>query len=194
MRDHHSCQTSGAWQAPVTNGGGEVPPGCWRSLLHLPSVQRVVCHCRSTITFARTYAAQRMLLNSRPLSVDLGILALRLAAGGSIFLAHGLGKLQHFNEIAPVFWDPFGLGPTISFALITFAEGICSLLVVLGVWTRVTAIPLVLGMLMAFIHDGGEGFGNQEKPFLYMVIFLAIFLLGGGRYRLDRLWAKGDTA
>ena len=129
-----------------------------------------------------------MLLNSEPLSEDIGLLALRLSAGGCMFWQHGWPKLAHFTDIMGHFGDPIGLGPAFSLGLITFAETACAALVVLGLWTRVSTLPLIIGMAVAaFVANAGQPFGDKELSVVYLAAFIAIFFAGSGRFSLDRL-------
>ena len=129
-----------------------------------------------------------MLLNSEPLAADLGLLVLRLYAGITMLWQHGWPKLTGFSERMDHFGDPIGLGSTVSLGLITFAETACAVLVALGLWTRVSTLPLIIGMAVAAFMSNGDGpFGQQELPVFYLVAFLAILLAGSGRFSLDRL-------
>jgi putative oxidoreductase len=129
-----------------------------------------------------------MLLNSEPLSEDLGKLLLRITTGGGMIWQHGWGKLMDFGEISQEFGDPIGLGPTVSLVLIVFAETLCAALVMLGLWTRVSTVPLIIGMgVAAFITNAEDPFGAGEKALIYMSAYIAILLMGSGRFSLDRL-------
>ena len=129
-----------------------------------------------------------MLLNSEEVSFDVGALALRLTAGGTLFWHHGLVKLMKFGELSDSFYDPIGLGHGLSLSLILFAEVACALCVMLGLWTRITTIPVIIGMAVAaFMANGDAPFAKQELGFLYMMMFVTIFFIGSGRYSLDRL-------
>lgn len=138
--------------------------------------------------YFRAFKNGSMLLNSDEVSYDIGALLLRLTAGIAMLWHHGLVKLMQFGELSGTFYDPFGLGPTVSLILILFAEVVCASLVVLGIWTRVATIPLIIGMAVAaFLANAGEPFAKQELSFVYMMMFAAIFFLGSGRYSLGRL-------
>ena len=129
-----------------------------------------------------------MLLNSEPVALDFGLLTLRVGAGGTMIWQHGWPKLTGFTEIMDTFGDPIGLGPAISLGLIVFAETICAALVALGLWTRLSTLPLIIGMAVAaFIANGDKPFKSQELAVTYMVAFVAIFFTGSGRFSLDRL-------
>ena len=111
---------------------------------------------------------------------------LRLTIGLSMFFGHGLGKLLQYPERAGRFPDPLGLGSEASLALMVIAEALCALAVAAGIFTRLAAIPPIIGMAVAilFIH-AGDPFGEWEKALLFLGGFLAIALLGPGRLSLD---------
>ena len=106
-----------------------------------------------------------------------------------MILTHGVPKIMRLfsgNEIK--FADPFGLGPEISLVLAAFAEGICAILVILGVKTRLAVIPLIITMLTAvFYAHADDPFGRKELPLLYCLVFIALLLSGSGPYSLDKL-------
>lgn len=129
-----------------------------------------------------------MLLNSEEVSVDFGVLVLRVSAAGTLFWQHGWPKLMHFSEKVDQFADPIGIGPAFSLVLILIAEVLCALLVLLGLWTRLSTIPPIIGMAVAaFLAQGDAPFAKKELALLYMAAFIALFFTGSGRFSLDRL-------
>jgi putative oxidoreductase len=115
-----------------------------------------------------------------------GLLVLRLGAGGMLLYGHGWGKLMKFAERAPKFADPIGLGPEASFALVVFAEVFCSAAVMLGLGTRLAAVPIVIfAVVAAFVQNGAGSFDDKELALVYGVPMLALILTGGGGYSLD---------
>src|SRR5215210_6865781 len=115
------------------------------------------------------------------------ILVLRIGAGSLIMIQHGLDKLMHFAQKASKFPDPFGIGHTTSLSLVVFAEFFCAAFVVLGLFTRLACIPLVIAMGVAlFSAHKGEFFGAGESAGLYLVCFIAILVTGPGKLSLDR--------
>ncbi len=132
-----------------------------------------------------------MLLNSQPISEDLGYLLLRVSCGGTMLWQHGWPKLMHFSERMDSFADPFGLGSTISLVLIVLAEVLCSALVILGLWTRVALVPLIIGMaVIAFQVKAGAPFGEKELALVYLFAFVALLFTGSGRFSIDRISFK----
>lgn len=118
---------------------------------------------------------------------DYGLLIIRLVFGFSMIYGHGFGKMQRlFGAEEIKFADPFGLGPVASLALAVFAEILCSILIMLGLFTRAALIPLFITMLTAFFNSHlSDDFGRQEKAILYGFVFLALFFTGPGKQSLD---------
>lgn len=117
---------------------------------------------------------------------DLGLLLVRLLSGG-MMLTHGIPKIDRLMGEGPVkFADPFGLGPEISLVLVLFAEVACSILVMIGLKTRLATLPLMFTMLVAafYIH-GADPFGEKELPLLFFTVFGSILISGAGRYSVD---------
>lgn len=105
-----------------------------------------------------------------------------------MLFAHGWPKLAHFADKMETFGDPIGLGPAVSLGLVTFAETVCAALVMLGLWTRITTLPVIVAMAVAaFMAHGDEPFRKQELAVVYLCIFMALFFTGSGRFSLDRL-------
>jgi len=118
---------------------------------------------------------------------SFGMLVLRVSVGSLMLISHGLDKLMHFAEKAPRFADPFNIGSTTSLALTVFAEVFCAAFIILGLFTRLAALPLVIAMSVAlFYAHNGSYFGAGEKASLFLVAFLAILIMGPGKASLDR--------
>ena len=120
-------------------------------------------------------------------SHDLGTLILRLAFGALMF-THGFGKLQWVIDGNFSFGDPIGLGPEVSLFLVVFAEALCAVLVVLGLFFRPALIALIITMAVAaFIQHGADPLGDKEMALLYLGGYLGLFLVGSGRWSVDQL-------
>jgi putative oxidoreductase len=119
------------------------------------------------------------------------MLLLRLGAGSLMLMQHGLDKLMHFQARAAHFSDPFGIGSTTSLAMVLFAEVFCATFVIMGLFTRLACIPLVIAMSVALIYANHSDFyGKGELPGLYLVCFLVILFNGPGKVSLDNFIAK----
>lgn len=120
-------------------------------------------------------------------SRDVALLILRLSFGAMMIYGHGWGKLMRFfGDEPPSFGDPIGLGPIPSLVLVVFAEVVCAVLVGLGWMTRLATIPLMITMFVAaFVAHIDDPFSRMEKPLMYLIVYLAIFLIGPGWYSID---------
>lgn len=119
-------------------------------------------------------------------NVDTGLLLLRVLAAAFV-ITHGYPKLMQLFSDEPVqFVDFLGLGPVVSLALSMFAEFICAIFIILGLFTRLAAIPLIINMAVAAVHaHADDPFAVKELSLLYLVIFTCILLTGAGRYSVD---------
>ena len=118
---------------------------------------------------------------------DLSLLLLRLAFGGLMFLNHGLGKFNKLMAGGEIkFASVFGMGAELSLGLAVFAEALCALLVVIGLFTRMAVIPLIITMLVAiFVIHIGDPFKKMESAIIYLIPYLVLFWNGSGKYSVD---------
>lgn len=124
--------------------------------------------------------------STAPLSLDFGLLLLRLVSGG-IILTHGLPKLQKILSGSLQFGDPVGLGQETSLYLSMFAEVICAFLVVLGLFTRISLIPLIINMAVAFfIVHATDDFATKELALIFLGMFVVLFFTGPGQFSIDK--------
>ena len=120
-------------------------------------------------------------------SVNIALLILRVGVA-VMMLVHGIPKLQMLFSGDIQFPGVMGMSPTISLAMAVFAEVVCSVLLLIGLFTRVTVIPLIITMLTAvFLIHGGDPFAKQELGIHYLIVYIALFMLGGGRYSFDAI-------
>lgn len=119
-------------------------------------------------------------------NVDLGLLIFRLGIS-ALMLTHGIPKLiKFFGSEEIVFADPLGFGEITTFTLAVIAEFVCSVLVILGLGTRLAVLPLIATMAVAaLIVHVPDGFGRQELPLLYLTGWVLLFFTGAGKYSLD---------
>ena len=114
----------------------------------------------------------------------LGLLCLRLGLGIIMLVAHGLPKLDRFPGTN--FPDPLGLGSQPTYMLAIGAEIICSVFVILGLWTRLALMPLIITMLTAvLLVHGYDPFAKKELGLLFLIGYISLFLTGAGRYSID---------
>jgi putative oxidoreductase len=119
--------------------------------------------------------------------VNLSLLLLRLSIGG-LMLTHGWPKLMRLLEGGEIkFADPIGLGPVLSLVMTSFTEVGCSILIMLGLGTRIAAFGLGFTMFVAvFIVHANDPFAKMELGLLYFLVYLVLLITGSGKFSLDR--------
>ena len=140
----------------------------------------------------------------RALSTEIGLLWLRVTLGLMMLFGHGWGKLERLlginTERPASFGDGFLFGGEIDFALAAISETVFAALLILGLATRLAAIPLIVTMSVAafMVHaadplflqpariDGQAVYlVGKEFALLFLTGFVAIALLGPGKFALD---------
>ena len=121
---------------------------------------------------------------------DFALLALRIALG-AVFVTHGLGKRRLWS-MQPSEHLPAGMLRKLR--ILSIAEPAGGLGVLVGFLTQLAALGLVIAMLGALqflitkVHRKftGENAG-WEFEFTLLIVALALAILGGGKYALDRV-------
>lgn len=131
------------------------------------------------------------LLPTQPNS-DIALLTLRVVFGFCMAYLHGYSKLERLLGDEPIeFMNFMGLGDTISLALVVGAEFFCSILLIIGLFTRWATLPLIFTMLVVvFYAHLNDPFSDKEHGLLFLAGYVVLFLLGPGRYSLDGWWSK----
>lgn len=128
---------------------------------------------------------------NNPLILDVVLLAVRLFIGFAM-ISHGFPKLQNLIDGGDIkFYDFLGLGPKISLILTVFAEFVCSIFIILGLFTKIAAGILLFTMsVAAFVVHGADPFEKRELSLLYLSIYVIIVTLGAGRFSVDGMIEK----
>jgi len=123
-------------------------------------------------------------------SLDILLLILRVSIA-SLMLYHGIPKLNTFLSGNIQFADPIGIGAPASLALAVFAEVFCSVLVLIGLATRLAVIPLIITMLVAvFIVHAEDGLAKQESGIHYLLTYLVLLFAGAGSVSFDSIISR----
>lgn len=121
---------------------------------------------------------------------DLTALVVRLGFGFMMSVNHGYVKLMHFHEWKTDFTHFMGLASSLSLALAIFAELGCSVMLMLGLFTRLALLPLLIAMAVIFQSHHWDLLGEGELATSFLIGYLAILAIGPGRYSLD--WLLGE--
>jgi putative oxidoreductase len=121
----------------------------------------------------------------------IGPLALRLSLG-AVFLGTGWGKLHNLGQVTGFFTElgiPF---PGAQAAMVSAIELVGGGLILLGLFTRFAALPLMGVMAVAILTaKRPEIVGIQSllsfQEFTYLAGFLWLFVAGAGKASLDAL-------
>ena len=103
-------------------------------------------------------------------------------------------KLASYDEILPMFTDLIGIGSKLSFILVIFAELVCGFFVAIGFFTRLAVIPIFITMVVAFfIAHAKDPFDVKSLAFVFLLLSIVVFVLGSGRFSVDRLIFKKSS-
>ena len=119
---------------------------------------------------------------------------------GCLFIVAGWGKLNNMGNVIEFFTSLDIPYPVFSAWLVAFTETIGGALILIGLWARLAALPLVITMCTALATDNREAimnaFGNfsdvmHAEPFTYLFAMLVIFAFGPGCFSLDWILSCG---
>ena len=137
-----------------------------------------------------------LLMKQIPLDPNLGRLCLRVVCFLTLFLKHGTEKIFTFGAMEQTFaahnLDPLHIGPVPSLVFAALADGICTLLLVVGLATRWAALITFVNVFVAWalVHHFallGKGQDHGELMVLYLGACLMLFFGGAGKYSVDAL-------
>ena len=125
---------------------------------------------------------------SNPMIIDIVLLVTRIFVGFAM-LSHGYPKLQDLLSGEEIqFFSFLGLSGKTSLILAVFAEFVCSIFIILGLFTRFAVFFLIITMAVAgLIVHGGDPFQKREASLLYLSVYLMLFAFGPGKYSVDAM-------
>jgi putative oxidoreductase len=108
-----------------------------------------------------------------------------------MFVNHGLPKIFHFSEFEKGFYNFLHLGSNLSLILSIIAEVFASALLVLGLFSRIAIILLLIDLGVAiFLVHSGQPVIRYEAAVLFFSGFLMILLIGPGKFSVDAFAGK----
>ena len=120
-----------------------------------------------------------------PASADWGVLILRVGFS-LLMLTHGYAKLQGLLGGDHSFADPLGIGEELSLYLTIAAEFGCSILLILGLFSRDVLIPLIFTMaVVLLIVHAGDPLDKKEHALTFLIAYVTLFFTGPGAFSVD---------
>lgn len=117
---------------------------------------------------------------------DIGLALLRIVPS-ALLLTHGIPKFQKLITGDFEFADPIGIGATPTLFIAVLGEFLCPILIILGFKTRLAAVlPALVMAVAAFVVHASDPIDVKEKALLFLGSFIAIYLLGPGKFSLDK--------
>ncbi len=108
-----------------------------------------------------------------------------------MIVKHGYDKMMKFSSLETQFYSFLGLGSKTSLVLAIFAEVLCALFIVMGLFTRLAVIPLIITMLVAmFGFNAGKPLIESEVALLYLGAFVTLLFCGPGKISIDGMINK----
>ncbi len=121
---------------------------------------------------------------------NFGMFILRVVLG-LLVASHGYAKFIKFGTLKYKFMNFMHLGSTTSLTLIIFAELVCGILLILGLFTRLASIPIIIGMsVVVFVAANADIFGQGERGMMYLAAAVTVLFCGPGRISIDGMMGK----
>lgn len=123
-----------------------------------------------------------------PATLAWGLLFMRISVAVLLLSVHGLPKLLHWSLEVQRIEDPFGLGAGLTLGLAVFAEVVCPLLLILGLYARLACLPVlaVLVVAVAVVHPEWT-LEQGQFAWLLIILFAGLALTGPGPLVIGRL-------
>ena len=120
--------------------------------------------------------------------LDWVLFAARIFIGVAM-ITHGFPKLMQLLSGKEIeFINFFGIGKKTSLILAVLAEVLCSLFLIMGLFTRIVTIPLIITMLVAaFMVHANDPFEKTELSLLYLTFYFIFLIAGPGNISIDRM-------
>ena len=111
---------------------------------------------------------------------------------GWLFLQSGWGKVNHLPDIMSYFRELGIPVPEFQAPLAAGAELVCGTLLLVGLFTRLACVPLIVTMIVAIVTARREDYQGIASLFgfveyLYIVLFVWLGVAGAGPLSLDQV-------
>ncbi|MFM9056600.1 MAG: DoxX family protein [Bacteroidota bacterium] len=117
---------------------------------------------------------------------------MRVSMSALMITQHGWRKFEKLLAGGKIeFYDFMGIGETPTLVLTVLGEVIAPAFIILGLFTRIAAVPAFITMAVAvFMVHAGDPFSDKEHALMYALAFLCVLLSGPGQFSLDQQLRK----
>lgn len=150
--------------------------------------------------FESTKTFYRGLVDFSSALQSLLLLAMRLFWGYHL-VAGGWGKLNTIGEVASFFAKQGIPLPVFNAYFVGGLETVCGLLLILGLATRLAALPVMAIMAVAFMTVHVDSLRNivknpinfvKQEPFSFFLCALILFVFGPGKISFDYFFERSN--
>lgn len=140
---------------------------------------------------------QRLFLRTTGFSyTNMGRLFLRLFVG-VMFMQFGIRHWANYDHLSSQFPAVLGMESATCLTLMILTEIICSAMIIVGFWTRISTIPPIISMIIAeyyivcdLLPESVTMYGLDSTdpgylPIMFLGIYFFIWLTGPGKISLD---------
>ncbi|WP_339533156.1 DoxX family protein [Pseudomonas mucidolens] len=121
-------------------------------------------------------------------SIAWALLYMRVSAAVLLLVVHGLPKVLNWHAELGLIEDPLHLGATLTLSFAVFAEVLCPLLIILGLYARLACLPVLAVLLVSVVLVHPEwSLADGQFAWLMIIIFGGLAMAGPGPLRVDRL-------
>ena len=114
---------------------------------------------------------------------------------GLLFVSTGWGKAHSLDKVTKFFIELKIPMPALNAVVVAYSELICGALLVIGLFTRLATVPLIVSMVVAIltaklgdIHGLFDLVGADE--FTYLCVLMMLAVIGPGKVSLDELLTR----
>lgn len=127
---------------------------------------------------------------------NIVVLAVRVFTGFTMIMLHGLPKLELLLKGGSTkFFNFAGIGERPTLILAIVLELVLSFLIMMGLFTRISAAILAIMMaIAAFMVHHTDPFTVRETSLLYLALFIVILTFGPLSYSVDNMISKRGSS
>ncbi|MEP6655312.1 MAG: DoxX family protein [Myxococcales bacterium] len=112
------------------------------------------------------------------------------ASLAAVFIPSGWGKLHDLGKVSEFFTELGIPAPHLNAVVVAVSELGCGTLLLIGILSRVAAIPLIVSMTIAIITAKRADISGitalfAVDEFIYIVMSIAVIVLGAGTVSID---------